>query len=864
VAIEIGQTLLHYRVVEKIGEGGMGSVWRATDTSLDRDVAIKILPDAVAGDPDRLLRFEREAKLLASLDHPNIATVHGLLEARISTGSVRFLAMELVRGEDLSQKLARGPLPIDEAVTVCRQIAEAVEAAHEQGVIHRDLKPANVIVTPEGQVKVLDFGLAKSMEAPTSSGDPSASPTITSLGTQAGMILGTAAYMSPEQARGHAVDRGADIWAYGVVLFECLTGRRCFTGDTVSDTLAAVLRAEPDWSALPTSCPPAVERLLRRCLDRETRRRLRDVGEARVVLEGPLEEPEVATTQAAAARPRWIGGVAALVLAVVAALIAWNLRAPAPLPLRKFADVDASNTRSSWDRAGPSISPDASRLAFVRDGSLWIREFGDLDARPVPDTDGVQGVFWSPDSRWVAYATGLDLWKVEAQGAAPVMIAQLPGRMSPAGGGAWLANGTILITTGGSGVLSVSSQGGDPVTVLEPAELENDFHDIAVLPDGHSIVFLVHGEQGASTIAAFDGTERKTVLEVDGQWLRDPVYSPSGHILFQRTTTNVALWAVPFSLDRLETTGEPFLVAPGGGAPTVSADGTLVYLKGAASRLRQLTILDREGETIQTVGEPQDGITEPVFSPDETRIALAAETGGQRDIWIYDVATGTRNRLTFSSEAALYPRWFPDGIRLAFLCGKPRTLCVQRADGSGEIEQLGVDASQTFDIDPDGRLIMYDTEGRGTRSDLWLHEVESASAEAFLDTPDYESIPRFSPDGRLIAYMAWELGMEEIFLREFPGKTGKWQVSGAGGYTPDWSDDEIFWLEGALLRSRAVKTGREVALGPAGSLFRNGAFEWGYDVSRDGQRIVLGVTAGDDTETALVVVQNWFAEFADR
>jgi len=859
--IEPGQTLLHYRVVDKIGEGGMGVVWRATDTTLDRDVAIKILPNAVAGDQERLLRFEREAKLLASLDHPNIATVHGLL----TDGDLRFLAMELVRGEDLSERLARGPLSADDTVAIGRQIAAALEAAHEAGVIHRDLKPANVIVTDDNKVKVLDFGLAKSVEAAAGGGDVSASPTLTTPATVTGMIMGTAPYMSPEQARGQQVDRRADIWAYGCVLYECLTGHRLFTGDTVSDTLAAVLRAEPDWSELPSHCPPALERLLRRCLDRDPLRRLRDIGEARVALEGPLDEPTaVAQGAAGTARSRFFAPVAAIVLAALSATIAWKLHEGEPPPLRKFFDSSLTSDVGPWDTVGPAISPDGARLAFVRDRSLWIRELGDLEARSVPESEGATGLAWSPDSRWVAYTVGMQLYKVDTRGAAPIAIGQLPGGMSTSGGTAWMADGTLLLSTGGSGVLAVPSQGGDPANYLDPGENENDFHDVAALPDGHSILFVVHGEQGASVLATYDGEERRTLLELEGQWLRDPVYSPSGHVIFHRTRSNVGLWALPFSLERLEATGAPFLVAPGGAAPSVSGEGTLVYLKGAASRKRQLVILDRAGETIRTAGEPLDGMRDPALSPDGARIAVSAESASQRDIWIYDIESGTRNRLTLASSDAFYPRWFPDGERLAFICEEPPAICVRRADGSGETERIDVDASEELDVDSSGRLLMYNKNGRGTRVDLWLYDLDEESDTPFLDTPDYESAPRFSHDGRFLAYIAWELGEAEVFLREFPGKTGKWQVSSAGGSMPIWSDDEIFWSEGSELWARSVSVGSGVKLGAAERLLRSDGFDWGYDVSRDGEQIVIGITAGERVDRGVVIVQNWFAEFSGR
>jgi serine/threonine-protein kinase len=861
MSVEPGRTLLHFRVAEKIGEGGMGVVWKAIDTSLDREVAIKILPEAVAGDQERLLRFEREARLLASLSHPNIAAVYGLH----SEDDTRFLSMELVRGEDLSARLARGALPIDETVTICRQIAEALEAAHEHGVVHRDLKPANVIVGPGGEAKVLDFGLAKTMEAAVSSGDPSASPTLTTAATIGGMILGTAAYMSPEQARGHAVDRRADIWAFGCVLFECLTGRRCFTGDTVSDTLAAVLRADVEWDALPAACPPGLERLLSRCLDRDPRQRLRDIGEARIALEGPLGETAPAAVTTASRRPGWIGVGAALALALVSAVAAWSLKPDADTPLRKYATAIPAGS-ADWSTVGPQISPDGRRLAFIRDGAVHLRDLDSLETHRVEGSEGVTTVFWSPDSSSVAFTTGLRLWRVAADQTKPVMITQFTGRVSPAGGGAWLDDGTILMSTGGSGILSVPSTGGDAEPFLDQVEGENDFHNPVALPDGHSIVFLVHTATGVDVIAVHDGQERRTLLEVEGQLISDPTYSPSGHLLYQTTRGNAGIWAVPFSLSRLEVTGEPFLVAPGAGSPSVSGDGTLIYLQGAASRQRQLALLNRDGEVVQTVGDPLDGMMAPTLSPDGRRIAVAGVTGSQTDIWIYDVETGTRNRLTFSTATSDLPRWLPGGERIAFICGEPKTICIHAADGRGELERLSVAAREAFDIDPTGRVVVYSTSQPGARRvDLWIHSFEDGSDEPFLATADYESFPRISPDGDILAHIAWEAGVEEVFLRPFPDGPGKWLVSATGGNSPAWSDDEIFWRHNADLQVRRVTTSPKVVLGPIETLFTNPDSQWGFDVSRDGNRIVMALTDTDEkSDRSAVVVENWFAEFADR
>jgi len=665
-------TLLHYRLVEKLGAGGMGVVWRAVDTTLDREVAIKVLPEAFALDAERLARFEREAKLLASLNHPNIATVHGLHESR----DVRFLAMELVAGEDLAERLARGALPVDDAFGIAHQIAQALEAAHDSGVVHRDLKPANVRITPAGAVKVLDFGLAKAFAAGSAerAASPSHSPTITSVGTLTGVILGTAAYMSPEQAKGKEVDRRADVWAFGVVLYEMLTGRRLFDGETISETLAAVLMKEIAWDALPADTPPRIRRLLRRCLQRDPQSRLRDAGDARLLIEEVLAG---ADREEVRQRPRYGSAFlwAASVFAAVATGVALDRFVPRPVPARPLRKFELSVP----DVERARISPDGRRLTYVSSGKLWVRDLDRLEARPLEGTEGAGVFFWSPDAAWVAYLADGKLWKVPAGGGKPTMICDLPGPEGFFGraGGVWERDGTILFTTDRTGLLRVSAQGGDPKSVLEPQpDEETAFHGVNALPDGRGVVFVVHrtgeGRPKWDTLAAYAAGKntKKILLQVEGQWLMGPVYSSTGHLLYRREPDNPGIWALPFSPSELEVTGEPFLVAPNGKYPSVAEDGTLVYISGGGEREVQPAWVDRGGKLLGTIGEPQRvNRWSLALSPDQGRVALTLGDGDESDVWVYDAIRGTRARLT-STRDATNPAWSPDGKRIIYHRGK--------------------------------------------------------------------------------------------------------------------------------------------------------------------------------------------------
>jgi len=860
--------LLHYRLVERLGAGGMGVVWRAVDTTLDREVAIKVLPDAFALDAERLARFEREAKLLASLNHPNIATVHGLHEAR----GVRFLAMELVAGEDLAERLTRGRVPVDEALRIAHQMAQALEAAHESGVVHRDLKPANVKITPAGAVKVLDFGLAKAFAADPGAraASPSHSPTITSAGTLAGVILGTAAYMSPEQAKGKEVDRRADVWAFGVVLYEMLRGRRLFEGETISETLAAVLMKEIAWDALPADTPPRIQRMLRRCLQRDPRSRLRDMGDARLVIEEVLAGADREEIQR---RPRsWSAALwAASVLAAIATGVALDRFVPRPAParpLRKFElsvpDVDVAR-----------ISPDGRRVAYVSDGKLWVRDLDRLESRPLDGTEGAGVFFWSSDDAWVAYLADSKLWKAPAGGGKPTMICDLPG---PEGnfwgaGGVWDRDGTILFTTGRTGLQRVSAQGGDPRSVLEPQPVEERaFHGVNALPDGRGVVFVVQrtgeGRPKLDTLAVYAAGKKKILLQVEGQWLMAPVYSSTGHILFRREPDNPGIWALPFSPSDLEVTGEPFLVVANGGPPSVAADGTLVYIPGGSEGDVQPAWVDRGGKLLGTIGEPLSARLFPVLSPDAGRVALTMDDGNKSDVWVYDVIRGTRARLTSTGDAT-HPGWSPDGKRIVYHRGKSTAdfhLWLASADGTAQAEDLGPGWNGSFT--PDGKSI--------------VHIRKSGEISVLSLDGDRRSFPipnvqdgamgrQVSPDGRYLAYVSWDSGSPEVYLTRFPAGDGRWQVSVGNGAVPRWdgSGRRLFYARDHDILEVDVASGAEPRLGMPKKLFTRkrhfGSGISGFDVTADGQRFVVFQNAGEqEFAPTIAVIENWFAEFAER
>ena len=873
-----GAMLEHYRLAEKIGEGGMGVVWRAQDMTLGRDVAIKILPEIFAGDAERLARFEREAKVLASLNHPNIAAVYGLHQA----GGCRFLVMELVPGEDYARRVKSGPLSIDEALRVAGQVAEALEAAHALGVVHRDLKPANIKSEADGRVKVLDFGLAKALEGDGPSGDLSMSPTLTHRATQAGVILGTAAYMSPEQARGRSVDRRADVWAFGVVLYELLTGQRLFEGETVSDTLAGVLKTEPDWSALPPATPAPIRRLLRRCLQKDPRRRLRDIGDAGLEIEqalaGPAPEDAVPAPAVVAAAAPAAGGSRRLILgvglvAVLAAAAAGMMAGrsggagvTAP-PLRKY-EIEVANLDVDGAHR-PVISPDGRQLIYYTVGKMWLRNLADLEAREVEAGDKSTYPFWSADSATIGFFRDGRIWKLSIAGGQATAICSLPGQIAGGAGGAWRADGSLVFSLATGPLYEVPPRGGDPRPLLEPREgLETDFHEPSLLPDGRSLVFAVHGKEGIDSIETLVDGKRTVLLQMKSHSFAHPAWSPTGHLLYRRFGTGSGLWAAPFSKETQELAGEPFLAAADAALPSVANDGTLALQYGQLGR-RRLVWIDRSGQITATVGQPQEGMQNVRLSPDGTRVAVSAQEAENRDIWVHDLERGTKTRLTRATGPDFGPDWFPSGGRLAFgraTGAGPPEIFFLAADGTGEEER--VTTGGNVNVSPDGKFLAH-TLGAPAEADLMVFPLEGdRKPSERVRTPFGETRPQISPDGRFLAYQSDESGRPEVYVRSFPSGAGRWQVSANGGLRPRWSrkGGELFFVAGDDLMVVPVQTEPTLELGTATRLFSGRALNLAdmsdYDVSPDGRRILGVQREADAVLPRVTIVQSWFREFA--
>jgi Tol biopolymer transport system component len=696
--IAAGTRLGPYEIVAAIGAGGMGEVYQAHDTKLERDVAIKVLPEAFAHDPDRLSRFQREAKMLAALNHQNIATIYGLEQSN----GMSYLVMELVSGETLQQRLAReGRLPIEDALGLCRQIAEALEAAHEKGIIHRDLKPANVKMTAEGKVKVLDFGLAKAFAGGESGSDPSNSPTLSAAGTMLGVILGTAAYMSPEQARGKAVDKRTDVWAFGCVLYELLTGQQAFHGDTVTEILAAVLRGEPDWPALPPAIPTNVRALLRHCLQKDKTLRLRDAGDASIEIQEALAVPRIGPTSAGPATHGWrqalVSGLAGVVMAVVAGLAVWTLKPatpPAPRPVTRFTiTLPLGQQLSGFDSGSAvALSPDGTHLAYVASQGgtqrLYLRVMDNLDGGPVRGTEGAVEPFFSPDGRWIGFFAGGKLKKVSVDGGAPLALGDA---VNP-GGASWGSQGTIAFEPSLTALQQVSDAGGTPrpLTRLEKGDL---FHrSPEFLPGGKAVLFAVIGAGGFQVAVQSVGADDRRNLIPGGS---QPRYALSGHLVYAQGGN---LLAVPFDRQRLTVTGptvpvvEGVLQSPvtGRAQYNVSATGSLVYVPGGIARVapRTLVWVDRKGME-QALPAPARAYTYPRLSPDGHRVAVDIAESGE-NIWIDDLDRHTLTKLTFQGDGNLMGAWTPDGKRIAFGSNKDGlyNLFWQLADGSGGLEPL--------------------------------------------------------------------------------------------------------------------------------------------------------------------------------
>jgi serine/threonine-protein kinase len=912
-----------YEVLNLLGAGGMGEVYRARDTRLKRDVAIKVLPDGVATDPERLARFHREAELLASLNHPNIAAIYGLEEspaAAFAAGAatapgeaghyLRALVLELVEGETLAERLARGPMRFSDAMAIARQLVEALDAAHGKGVIHRDLKPANIKITPDDKVKVLDFGLATVVQSSSAQDiNVTQSPTLTINATRAGVILGTAAYMSPEQASGSPADKRADVWAFGVVLWEMLTGRRIFEGETVSHTLAFVITKEPDWSSLPADTPPSIRRLLRRCLEKDRKRRLPDIASAQLEIEdaesssvadgvAAIYMPSVSTSQSQRLLPWAFGAVATITLVIVVALWApWRTPSPGS-PVRVVSDIGADASLGTTGAPGASLalSPDGRLLAFIATNTagqvqLYLRPLNQLQATALAGTADARDPFFSPDSAWVGFFANGQLKKISIAGGPAVTLCDAPsGR-----GGSWAEDDTIVFapdTVPGTSIFRVSSAGGKPerLTTLAPDESLHRWPQS--LKGGQAVLFTAAagaGEfDGASIVVqtVADGT-RKTVHR-RGYFGR---YLPSGHLTYISGGT---LFAAPFDLGRLEMTGQPVPVVEGVGANSgngatqhaTSANGTLVYRPGLQeSLLAPMTWVDRGGQTSPLRAQPSDW-SNPSFSPDGKRVAMDFGGGaGNPDVWIYEWTRDIQTKLTFGG-GNVKPVWTPDGNRIVFSSTRESlvaNLFWQRADGSGEAQRLT--DSKVPQVagswHPNGHLLAFAEQNTNTGWDIQILPVDGdeksgwkiGKPTVFLNGPFNEQEPMFSPDGRWIAYFSNEGGpTAQVFVRPFPGPGGLKQISSEGGIFPSWSRTrpELLYRSssnGQIMVASYMSTGNSFevvgqsrAWSSVPTLPRPRLRP--YALHTDGERLVISEAARANTTTQgkLVFVFNFFDE----
>ncbi len=877
MTLAIGTRLGPYEITGAIGAGGMGEVFRARDTKLNRDVAIKVLPAALARDAERVSRFRREAQILATLNHPNIGAIYGLEESP-ETGSgqaaVVALVMELVGGEDLAERLKRGALPVDEAIAIVRQIAEALEEAHEHGIVHRDLKPANIKITADGKVKVLDFGLAKALEG--EAGDAanpqlSHSPTMSRHATEAGLILGTAAYMSPEQARGKPVDKRADIWSFGVVLFEMLTGERLFAGETVSDTLASVLKEDVPWTTLPAGTPRGVVQLLKRCLVRDPRLRMRDMGEARLAL-AAAETPEPNDLQSATTRPVqfWFGIAAACLAAGVVGGLGVSRWSASSLkttdrPVRSL--ILPTEGRGLLD--SQAISPDGRFVAYTAGGSLWIRNLRELEAREVKDSKGARQPFWSPRSDAIAFATEKALFKVSLDGEKPVELCRLSGGAFT--GGSWSAIKGIVFTLARANlngdVLRVSEAGGEAevFTRADPAKKEHRLHQPHFLPDGRNLLYTVVTVDANGGQIAVDRDGTRTLLGLSNA-STESAYAASSHVLFTRGFAGSrALWAVPFSLSTLTTTGEAFLVARDGGGATASEDGTILYGRDRADP-EQLVWVDRAGKVLGTIGEPAPFSQVPSISPDGSRVAVSNEAGR---IGVWDAQRGIETRLLGESETAFSGDWLPGGEEFAYApYGAVEVLKVRRADGTGEprvlLERRGFGPC----FSKDGAYMAFYALDAETGRDLWAVALDKLKKKEepflILKTSANEALPRISPDGKWLAYQSDASNQWEVYVQPFPRGEGRLQVSKGGGQHPMWNPEggELFYVSGNELMAVDIVANPTLRTGTPRRLFSGDALETRlalvnqierfYDVAPDGRRFV--VVKGNGTGKSDVVL----------
>ena len=873
----IGKTLGTYEILSPLGKGGMGEVWRARDSKLGREVAIKTLPEEFAQDEERLARFEREAKLLASLNHPNIATIYGLEEHE----GTRFLVLELVEGDTLAERLKRGAIPVEDSLRLALQIAEALEAAHDKGVIHRDLKPANVKVTPEGKVKVLDFGLAKAFMGDGSEANLTHSPTLSMAATQQGVILGTAAYMSPEQARGESADKRSDVWAFGVVLFEMLTGTGTFEGHTVSDVLAGVLARQPNWDSLPPNLHPRIRLLLERCLEKEAKNRYHDIADVRVDLETVLADPDGVIIQPvgeivqAAPRSR-LPWVAAVVLStIVAGVAGWYLRPAEQRLVGRFRHVLPADQFFTAGRPSLAVAPDGDRFVYNTQEGLYLRSLEELDARHILEGDSLVFPFFSPGGEWITFYDFADqrLQKIPVTGGPPVTISEV----DAFDGGSWGDDDTIFFGYPDEGLMRVSANGGIPELALA-----GDFSFPQILPNARAFLFMT---QGSVAVQSLDSSEAR-VLFPGGL----PLYAPSGHITYYREGV---LFAVPFDPDTLEVTGGPVAILDDFQPPNyaISSTGTLVYQPTGAVTSDRILAFIGSGGGIEPLGVPTAEYLHPRLSPDGTTLAVGSLEDDGGVIWTYDLSGGRQiQQLTFDG-GNFRPIWTPDGERITFTSDRDGTgagsLYWQPGDGSAEAERLTTAEPGTGHLagswSPDGQVLAFTVRTCGTCFEIWtlsLVDGEYQTVPLYTGEDVVYMSPEFSPDGKWLAYASGpSVTDQDIYVEPFPPTGRRERISQDGGYWMFWSRDgsTLFYRSvststGNRLRSVDIETEPDFSFPNEQVLPAEGftvvAYHRDYDITPDGERFLMVFPADRSADalrnTTFNIVLNWFEELKVR